>query len=184
MALSISGALSNTEKEVNMNRKRIYWLLIFPLTALVVWQAMDLKVTYRKIAFIKGRGISDSNIALTSVQKSVTKQKEYLDYVERNAIWKPGTDPLSWLTQQADELGLKVAGVERLPTSRVSEYEQAPINITIRGDYNLLGMFINRLERYTKTFKIDSLRMGRKESSPDQTIMTLSLSYYRKVGKS
>ena len=67
--------------------KRIYWVLIFLLTALVVWQVMDLKVTYRKIAFIKGRGVSNSNIALTSVQKSVTKQKEYLDYVERNAIW-------------------------------------------------------------------------------------------------
>ena len=166
-----------------MNWKRIYWVLILLLTALVVWQLMDLKVTYRKIAFIKAKGISDSNIALTSVQKSVTKQKEYLDYVE-TALWQPGTDPLSWLTQQTDELGLQVAGIERLPIATVSEYEQVPINITIKGDYNLLGMFINRLERYTNTFKIDSLRMGRKESSPDQTIMTLSLSYYRKVGKS
>lgn len=179
--------------------KRIYWVLILLLTALVVWQVMDLKVTYRKIAFIKARGVSSSNVALTSVQKSVAKQKEYLGYVERNAIWKPGTDPLSWLTGQAGELGLKVVGVERLPTSRISEYEQVPLSITVKGDYNLLGMLINRLERFsfrsqrrlgvteeqnTNTFKIDSLRMGRKESSPDQTIMTLSLSYYRKVGKS
>ena len=62
---------------------------------------------------------------------------------------EPRTDPLSWLTQQADELGLKVAGVERLPTSKVLEYEQVPINITVKGDYNLLGMFINRLERFS-----------------------------------
>ena len=119
-----------------------------------------------------------------SLQKDTAKQKEYLDYIEKSTLWQSGTDPLSWLTQQADGLGIQVTGVDRLPITKVLEYGQMPINITIKGNYNLLGMFINRLERSANAFKIESLRTGRKESSPDQTTMILSLSYFRRVGGS
>ena len=166
----------------NMYWKQIYWGIIFLLVVLITWQIMDLKVTYQKIAFIRSKGTVDSKDYLTLLQKGAAKQKEYLDYVEKVSLWQPGIDPLSWLTQQADELGLKVTRIEHPPTVKISEYEQVLINITIRGDYNLLGIFINKLERSTNAFRIDSLRMGRKESFPDQTIMALSLSYFRKAG--
>ena len=173
--------MTNIKKENfrNMNWKRIYWVIILLLVVLITGQIMYLKVTYRKIAFI---GTVDSKDYLTSLQEGAAKQKEYLDYVEKVSLWQPGIDPLSWLTQQADELGLKVTRVECPPTVKISEYEQVLINVTIRGDYNLLGIFINKLERSTNAFRIDSLRMGRKESSPDQTIVALSLSYFRKAG--
>jgi len=167
-----------------MNRKRVSWVIIFLMIVLIAWQIMDLKVTYQRIAFIKSKGVRNSNGYLTSLQKDTAKQKEYLDYIEKSILWQSGTDPLSWLTQQADELGIQVTGVDRLPTAKVLEYEQMPINITIKGNYNLLGMFINRLERSTNAFKIESLGMGRKESSPDQTTMILSLSYFQRVGGS
>jgi len=143
---------------------------------------MVLKVTYQKIDFIRSKGTVDSKDYLTLLQKGAVKQKEYLDYVEKVSLWQSEIDPLSWLTQQADELGLKVTRVERPPTVKISEYEQVLINVTIRGDYNLLGIFINKLERSTNAFRIDSLRMGRKEFSPDQTIVALSLSYFRRAG--
>ena len=164
-----------------MKSKRIYWAVIIILVAMVTWQIMDLKVTHHKISFVTSKKISDSNKSLTLLQKNAAKQKDYLDYVEKVALWKEDTDPLSWLTQQTNEIGLEVIGVERLATDRISEYEQVLLKISIRGDYNHIGMFVNRLERSANAFKINSFRMGRKDSTPDQTTMTLSLSYFRRV---
>jgi hypothetical protein len=151
------------------------------LVAMITWQIMDLKITHHKISFVTSKKISDSNGSLTSLQKNAVKQKDYFDYVEKVALWKEDEDPLSWLTQQANEIGLQVIGVERLATDRILDYEQSSFKISIRGDYDRIGMFVNRLEHSTNAFKINSFRMVRKDSTPDQTTMTLSLSYFRRV---
>ncbi len=164
-----------------MKSKRIYWIAIIILAVMVTWQIMDFKVTSHKISFVTSKKLSDTNKSLTSLQKNAAKQKDYLDYVEKVALWKTNVDPLSWLTQQANEIGLQIIGVERLATVRISDYEQTPFKISVRGDYDRIGMFVNKLEHSTNAFKINSLRMGRKDSTPDQTNITLSLSYFRRV---
>jgi Tfp pilus assembly protein PilO len=86
-----------------------------------------------------------------------------------------------WVTQQADGLDVSIIGVERLPAKYVSVYSYMPINITVRGDYNPLGRFISNLERSPNMVRIDSFRIKRKEHTPEQVVMELSLSYFQRA---
>ena len=91
---------------------------------------------------------------------------------------------MSWLTHQLDDTCVQLIGVEHLPVELVLNYQNTPVNVTIRGDYDPLCRFINRLERSPSAVRINSLRIRRKEHNFEHVVMNLSLSCFQKVRKS
>ena len=162
-----------------MNWRRFAWLLILLLIITVVWAAIELKDRYDKISSARSGDIDEPGRRLMSLQKRVADHKKHIESLEKLALLPAEVSLMSWLTQQANDLGVSIIGVEHLPVESVSEYQHVPVKITIRGDYNPLGSFINKLERSQNVVRIDSFRIQRKEYAPEQVIMDLSLSYFK-----
>jgi hypothetical protein len=182
-----------------MSWRRLAWLVILLLVTTIVWGATALKETYEKIDSTRSKGAEDTGQRLASLRARLANHREYIENLERLVLWPPGSDLMSWLTQQANESEVRIIGVEHPPVEKVSsshprrtrgptreipEYRHVPVKITVTGGYNLLGRFINKLEHCPNAIRIDSFRMRRKEYTPEHTTMDLSLSYFQKVEKS
>jgi hypothetical protein len=166
-----------------MNWRRISWLVILLLVFTATWAVVEIKGIYERMASMESRDSDTISQQLGVLQERIANQKERLEVLEKMALWPSDSDPMTWLTQQADDTGVQFIGVKHLPVERVSDYQSTSVNITIRGDYDPLGRFLNMLERSTNAMQINSLRIRRKEYGPEQLVMDLSLSYLRKAGK-
>ena len=167
-----------------MNWRRLAWLVILLLIITIVWGAVDLNEINEKIASARSEDAHDVSGLLVSLQKRLADHRQRIENLERFALWPPGADLMSWLTQQESDLDVRIIGVEHPPVEEVSQYQHIPVKITIRGDYNPLGKFINKLERSPSKVRIDSFRIRRKEYTPEHIIMDLSLSYLQKMERS
>jgi Tfp pilus assembly protein PilO len=166
-----------------MNWRRLAWLVILLLITTIVWGAVDLKEMYEKIASASSEDTHDVSRRLVSLEKRRANHGQRIESLEKLALWPSGESLMSWLTQQAHDSDVTIIGVEHLPVEEVSEYQHIPVKITIRGDYNPLGRFINKLERSPNKVRIDSFRIKRKEYTPEHVIMDLSLSYFQEMEK-
>ena len=164
-----------------MNWRRFAWLVILLLIVTIAWAAMDLNEAYEKIASARSESGDDAVRRLMSLQKRIANHKESVENLEKLALWPPGTDLMSWLTQQANDSYVRIIGVEHPPAEKVLQYQHIPVKITVRGDYNLLGRFINKLEHSPNAVRVNSLRIRRKEYTPEHITMDLSLSYFQKA---
>lgn len=159
-----------------MNSKRLTWLAITLLIVMIAWAILSLRKDYEKITAIDVKGSEDLIQYIAATQKNIASQREYIKKLEKIALWPIQADIMSWLTQQADNLSVKVIGVEYLPVEKLSKYQSININLSVRGNYNDLGRFINALERSPYAVGINSFRMLRKESTPEYITMNISLS--------
>ena len=153
------------------------------LIGVVVWEAIDLKGMYGKIASARSEDADDADQRLASLRGQLVDYRGYIENLEELALWQPETDPMSWLTQQADDSDVQIIGVEHQPVEDISGYQHVPVKITVRGDYNPLGRFINKLEYSPNAVRIDSFRIRRKQYTPEHITMDLSLSYFQKLEK-
>lgn len=177
-----------------MSWRRLAWLIILLLLTTIVWGAIALKETYEKIDSKRSEGAEDASKRLASLQTRLANHREYIENLEKLVLWPPGSDLMSWLTQQANESDVRIIGVEHPPveevsssysaTREISEYRHVPVKITVTGGYSPLGRFINKLEHCPNAIRINSFRIRRKEYTPEHTTMDLSLSYFQKVEKS
>lgn len=167
-----------------MNWRRFAWLLIALLIVTIVWAAIELKEMYEKINYARSGSADDVGRRLASLRNRIANHKERVDSLEKLALWPPGVDLMSWLTQQANDSDVRIIGVEHPPVEKVSEYQRVHVKVTVRGDYNPLGRFINKLEHSPDTVRVNSFRIRRKEYTPEHVTMDLSLSYFQKTERS
>ena len=167
-----------------MSWRRFAWLLVLLLGITIIWAVADLKGTYEKIASARSDDADSIDFRIASLQKRIANHRAHLEGLEKLTLWPPEADIMSWLTQQADDSDVRIIGVEHLPVEQMSGYQNIPVKIIIRGDYNPLGRFINSLEHSPNAIRIDSLRIRRKEYTPEHVIMELSMSYFQKVEES
>jgi hypothetical protein len=165
-----------------MNWRRFAWLIIIILVFTIVWAAIELKREYDRIAVAKLRDEDDPNRRLASIQKRIAGHRDYIKSLEKVALWPSEEDPMSWFTQQANDSNVSIIGVEHPVVEQLPEYNHVPVKITLRGDYNPLGRFINKLERSQNMVRIDSLRIRYNEYAPENITMELSLSYFQRIG--
>jgi len=156
-------------------------LVILLLITTIVWGAVDLKRLYEKIDSAGSEDAYDVSQRLVSLQKRLADQRQYIESLEKLALWPSEVDLMSWLTGQANEASVRIIGVEHPPVEEVSEYQHITVKVTITADYNPLGRFINRLEHSPSKVRIDSFRMRRVEYTPEHVVMDLSLSYLQKA---
>ncbi len=164
-----------------MNWRRFAWLIIILLVFTIVWAGIELKREYDKIAAAKLRDRDDMSQRLASIQKRIAGQRDYIRNLEEVALWPSEEDPMSWFTQQANDSNVSIIGVEHTAVEQIPEYHHVPVKITLRGDYNPLGKFINRLEHSQNMVRIDSLRIRYNEYTPEHITMELSLSYFQRI---
>ncbi len=164
-----------------MNWRRFAWLIIILLVFTIVWAGIELKREYDKIAAAKQRDRDDMSQRLASIQKRIAGQRDYIRNLEEVALWPSEEDPMSWFTQQANDSNVSIIGVEHTAVEQIPEYHHVPVKITLRGDYNPLGRFINKLEHSQNMVRIDSLRIRYNEYAPEHITMELSLSYFQRI---
>jgi hypothetical protein len=164
-----------------MNWRRFAWLIVILLVFTIVWAAIELKREYDRIAIAKLKDKDDPSRRLASIQKRIAGHREYIKSLEEVALWPSEEDPMSWFTQQANDSNVSIIGVEHPAVEQVPEYHYVPVKITLRGDYNPLGRFINKLERSQNMVRIDSLRIRYNEYAPEHITMELSLSYFQRI---
>ena len=164
-----------------MNWRRFSWLLILLLIVTIVWAVVELKDKYERISAVRSKNIDEPDRRLISLQNRIADRKKHIKSLEKPALLPVETSLMAWLTQQAEDLGVSIIGVEHPPVENISEYRHVPVKITVRGDYNPLGRFINKIERFQSMVRIDSFRIRRKEYAPEHVIMDLSLSYFQRA---
>jgi len=164
-----------------MNWRRFAWLIIILLVFTIVWAGIELKREYDRIAIAKLKDKDDMSQRLASIQKRIAGQRDYIKDLEKVALWPPEEDPMSWFTQQANDSNVSIIGVEHPAVEQIPEYHHIPVKITLRGDYNPLGRFINKLEHSQNMVRIDSLRIRHNEYAPEHITMELSLSYFQRI---
>ena len=167
-----------------MNWRRLAWLVILLLMVTIVLAGIELKEAYDELDSVRSDDTNSVDLNLVSLQKRIEAHRVHLSGLEKLTLWESETEFMLWVTQQADDTEVRIIGVEHLPVEQVSDYRSIPVRVTIRGDYNPLGRFINRLERSPRAILINSLRIRRKEYTPEHMIMDLSTSYFQKVVES
>ena len=98
-----------------MNWRRLAWLVILLLIITIAWAAMDLNGVYEKIASARSGGDDGAARRLASLQKQIARYKKHVENLEELALWPPGVNLMAWLTQQANDLDVRIIGVEHLP---------------------------------------------------------------------
>jgi Tfp pilus assembly protein PilO len=167
-----------------MNWRRLAFLMILMLIFSIVWGAYALKGSYEELASARSGDTTSVTSQLLSLQKRIDAHTVNLSGLEQLILWESDSDFMSWVTHQADDTGVQGIGVEHLPVEGESDYWEIPIIVTIRGDYNPLGRFINQLEHSPNAVRINSMRIRRKEHTPEYMVMELSVSYFQKVVES
>lgn len=167
-----------------MNWRRLAFFVILLLIFSIVWGGIEFKRSYEELSSARSDDAGSVTSQLLSIQKRIDAQTAHLSGLEQFTLWESDSDFMSWITQQADDTGVQVIGVERQPVEQESDYRGIPVTVTIRGDYNPLGRFINNLERSTNAIKINSMRIRRKEHTPEYMVMDLSISYFQKAVES
>jgi len=160
---------------------------------ILFWMSISLKKNYEKLGSIESESADNPVSHLLALQKQISSQKEHLENLEKNGLWPKNLDVLSWLTKQADDSNVKIIGVDYPPAEENLKYHNINISLNVRGDYNPLAIFINKLERSQNPILISSLRIKRKESAfsakysanalaePEYVTMEISLSCFKKL---
>jgi len=163
-----------------MNWRRLAWLLTILIIFTIIWAAIELKDKHEKIAYEKPKDAELTDQELASLKKRIQDQRELLNRLEKSNLWSKDQDLVSWLNQQANASDTRIIGVEHPPSEKLSEYRRVYVKITVRGDYNPLGRFVNRLEYSPNAIHIDSFRIKRRDYSPEYVAMDIWLSYLQK----
>lgn len=163
-----------------MNFRKVVWILIILLIIVTILEIISLKENYKKIADTKSDDNDTIAKRLEYLQKEVNYQANIIGKIENIAIWDQENDPLLWISRQAARSVVNIVGIEHFPPEKSSNYERIPVNIVVRGDYNALSKFINKLERAEKKLRIDSLRARYKGHKPEELTMDVLISYFIK----
>ena len=79
-------------------------------------------------------------------------------------------DLLRWIKNMTDQsnLGLKTFAPGTLHP--VDFYKEFPIEMDVVGRYHDLGIFLDRVSKYSRIINVDNLRMGSNQGGGDKTI--------------
>ena len=167
-----------------MTWRRLAWIVILLLIVSIAWGAFALRRSYEELSSVRADDTSSVAAQLASLQERIDAHTYHLSGIEHRTLWDSESDFMSWVTKQADDTGVQIIGVEHLPAEDESDYRSVSVNVTIRGDYHPLGRFINQIERSSSVIRINSMRIHRKEYTPEHVVTDLSIAYFQKVVES
>jgi len=79
-------------------------------------------------------------------------------------------DLLRWIKNMSDQSNLELKAFAPGNLKPVDFYKEFPIEMDIVGRYLDLGIFLDRVSKYSRIINVDNLRMGATQGSGDKTI--------------
>jgi len=78
-------------------------------------------------------------------------------------------DLLAWIKNLGDQSNLDLKSFSPGQLRPVEFYKEYPVSMNIEGTYHDLGMFFDRISKYSRIINVDNLRIS-KSNQPDKTI--------------
>ena len=79
-------------------------------------------------------------------------------------------DLLRWIKNMSDQSNLELKTFAPGSLKPVDFYKEFPIEMDVVGRYHDLGIFLDRVSKYSRIINVDNLRMNGQQGSGDRTI--------------
>jgi type IV pilus assembly protein PilO len=79
-------------------------------------------------------------------------------------------DLLQWIKNLGDQSNLDLKSFSPGGLRPVEFYKEFPIEMHVVGNYHDLGIFLDRVSKYSRIINVDKLQMDAEKSEPDKTI--------------
>ena len=79
-------------------------------------------------------------------------------------------DLLRWIKNMSDQSNLELKTFAPGSLKPVDFYKEFPIEMDVVGRYHDLGIFLDRVSKYSRIINVDNLRMGGNQGGGDKTI--------------
>ena len=79
-------------------------------------------------------------------------------------------DLLRWIKNMSDQSNLVLKTFAPGGLKAVDFYKEFPIEMDVVGRYHDLGIFLDRVSKYSRIINVDNLRMGTNQGGGDKTI--------------
>ena len=79
-------------------------------------------------------------------------------------------DLLRWIKNMSDQSNLELKTFAPQSLKAVDFYKEFPIEMDVVGKYHDLGIFLDRVSKYSRIINVDNLRMGTNQGGGDKTI--------------
>jgi type IV pilus assembly protein PilO len=79
-------------------------------------------------------------------------------------------DLLRWIKNMSDQSNLELKTFAPGGLKAVDFYKEFPIEMDVVGRYHDLGIFLDRVSKYSRIINVDNLRMGSNQGGGDKTI--------------
>lgn len=133
-----------------------------------VIQAIKVELEDLNAKIVEGRAIEQK---LPEFEQEVANLQRKLGDVQQILPTDAQTgDLLRWIKNMTDQsnLGLKTFAPGGLRP--VNFYKEFPIEMDVVGRYHDLGIFLDRVSKYSRIINVDNLRIGSNQSGGDKTI--------------
>lgn len=131
-------------------------------------QAINVELEDMNAKIVEGRAIEQK---LPEFEQEVANLQRKLGDVQQILPTDAQTgDLLRWIKNMTDQsnLGLKTFAPGGLRP--VNFYKEFPIEMDVVGRYHDLGIFLDRVSKYSRIINVDNLRMGSNPGGGDKTI--------------
>ena len=79
-------------------------------------------------------------------------------------------DLLRWIKNMSDQSNLELKTFAPGSLKPVDFYKEFPIEMDVVGRYHDLGIFLDRVSKYSRIINVDNLRMGNNQGGGEKTI--------------
>jgi len=131
-------------------------------------RAINVELQDMNAKIVEGRAIEQK---LPEFEQEVANLQRKLGDIQQILPTDTETgDLLRWIKNMTDQsnLGLKTFAPGTLHP--VDFYKEFPIEMDVVGRYHDLGIFLDRVSKYSRIINVDNLRMGSNQGGGDKTI--------------
>jgi len=117
---------------------------------------------------VEGRAIE---ARLPEFEQEIANLKEKLGDVQQILPTNKETgDLLAWIKNLGDQSNLDLKSFSPAGLRPVEFYKEFPIEMDVVGRYHDLGIFLDRVSKYSRIINVDNLRINAVQGDPNKTI--------------
>ncbi len=108
------------------------------------------QIVYQRLPLFK-KQVQEQEVRLTTLRKILPERKETGEIVRR-------------VVQLAEQSRLKIKSFEPKKSNRKDFFEEWPIMLSMEGSYDNLGMFFEKVSRFTRIINVDNIAIKAAEA--------------------
>ena len=144
----------------------VHWFFVQDLNKEIASLRTEVEAQDAKI--LEGRAIEQK---LPEFEKEVANLQRKLGDIQQ--ILPTGTetgDLLRWIKNMSDQSNLELKSFAPGSLRPVDFYKEFPIDMDVVGRYHDMGIFLDRVSKYSRIINVDNLRMSGLPSGSDKSI--------------